>query len=308
MGSYLDGRMSAREYVVPAVLRGAMFVPRQAPGRREPARVSPGAFTAAAVPVPTHPAQRNIYQLTERRGLAWTASLDAHIRRRGGELLGHEELILADIDTPAAVDGTPMIDALRWLSDQAVEAGGLLDLSATMSVRTPGHPSSGHLPGWHVWYRADPACPVRMGPLAGCRAVELRTRGTCPGSPGYAVWAEPDQLPVIPRWLAALAGPPPTPAGAAAGHGGAPAWARLHGIIGFLLTAQRGERNRLLFWASLRAGELVADGDLDPATAAVALTDAAAQIGLVRDDGQRAVAATIRSGFRRVGVISGSAR
>jgi hypothetical protein len=308
MGSQLDGRMSAREYVVPAVLRGAMFVPRQAPGRREPARVSPGAFTAADVPVPTHPAQRNIYQLTERRGLAWTPSLDAHIRRRGGELLGHEELILADVDTPAAVDGTPMIDALRWLSDQAVEAGGLLDLSATVSVRTPGHPSSGHLPGWHVWYRADPACPVRMGPLAGCRAVELRTRGTCPGSPGYAVWAEPDQLPVIPRWLAALAGPPPTPASAAAGHGGAPAWARLHGIMGFLLTAQRGERNRLLFWASLRAGELVADGDLDPATAAAALTDAAAKIGLVRDDGQRAVAATIRSGFRRVGVISGSAR
>src|SRR5207247_11335616 len=134
---------------------------------------------------------------------------------------------------------------------------------------------------WLVWYRADPVRPVRMGPLACCRAVELRTRGTCPGSPGYVVWAEPEQLPVIPRWLAGLAGPPPAPASTAAGHGGAPTWARLHGIIGFLLTAQRGERNRLLFWASLRAGELVADGDLDPATAATALTDAAAQIGLV---------------------------
>jgi hypothetical protein len=54
---------------------------------------------------------------------------------------------LADVDTPAAVDGTPMIDALRWLSDRAVGAGGLLDLSANVSVRTPGHPGSGHLPG-----------------------------------------------------------------------------------------------------------------------------------------------------------------
>jgi hypothetical protein len=36
------------------------------------------------------------------------------------------------------VDGTPMIDALRWLSDRAVEAGELLDLSATVSVRIPG--------------------------------------------------------------------------------------------------------------------------------------------------------------------------
>ena len=33
-----------------------------------------------------------------------------------------------------------------------------------------------------------------------------------------------------------------------------------------------------------------------------ALTDAAAQVGLVREDGQRAVAATIRSGFERMGV------
>jgi hypothetical protein len=294
--------MNAREYVVPAVLRGAMFVPRQAPGRREPARVGPGAFTAAGVPVPAHPAQRNIYQLTGRRGLAWTPGLDGHIRRRGGELLGHGELVVADIDTPAAVDGTPVIDAVRWLSDRAVQAGALLDLSATVSVRTPGHPGSGHLPGWHLWYRADPARPVHVGPLARCHAVELRTRGTCPGSPGYVVWAAPGELPVIPRWLTELAGPPLAPAATAAGHGGAPSWARLHGIISFLLTAQRGERNRLLFWASLRAGELVADGDLDPAMAAAALMDAAAQIGLVAEDGQRAVTATIRSGFRRVGV------
>ena len=174
--------MNAAEYVVSAVLRGAMFVPRQAPGRREPARVTPGAFRAAGLPVPGHPAQRNVYQLTRRQGLPWTPGLDGRIRRRGGELLGHGKLILVDIDTPA-VDGTPMLDALRWLGDAAVEAG-LLDLSATVSVRTPGHPGRGHLPGWHLWYRADPGRPVRMGPLARCHAVELRARGTCPGSPG----------------------------------------------------------------------------------------------------------------------------
>ena len=214
--------MYAVEYVVPTVLRGAMFVPRQAAGRREPARVTPGAFRAAGLPVPEHPAQRNVYQLTRRQGLPWTPGLDGHIRRRGGELLGHGELILVDIDTPAAADGTPMINALRWLSDRAVEAGGLLDLSASVSVRTPGHPDSGHLPGWHLWYRADPACPVHMGPLARCHAVELRTRGTCPGSPGYVVWSEPDHLPVLPRWIADLAGPPSGPVtSTGTGHGGA---------------------------------------------------------------------------------------
>jgi hypothetical protein len=295
--------MNAAEYVVPAVLRGAMFVPGQAPGRREPARVTPAAFRAAGVPVPGHLAQRNVYQLTRRQGLPWTPRLDARIRRRGGELLGHGKLIVVDIDTTAAADGTPVVNAVRWLADRAVEAGELLDLSATVSVRTPGHPDRGHLPGWHLWYRADPACPVRMGPLARCRAVELRARGTCPGSPGYAVWAEPGQLPVLPQWIAALAGPPPEPVTSTrSGYGGWGAQARLHGIIGRLLAARRGERNRLLFWASLRIGELVADGDLEPGAARRALTDAAARIGLVREDGQRAVAATIRSGFERVGV------
>jgi hypothetical protein len=294
--------MNARGYVVPAVLRSAMFVPGQAPGRREPARVTAGAFTAAGLPVPAHSAQRNIYQLTRRQGLVWSPGLDACIRRRGGELLGHGQLILADIDCPAAVDGRPLVNAVRWLADAAVVAGELLDLSATVSVRTPGHPASGHLPGWHLWYRADPAHPVHLGPLPRCPAVELRARGTCPGSPGYLVCSHPGVLPVLPRWLAALAGPPPAPAtGVSSGCGGGHAQARLAGIIGRLLAARRGERNRLLYWASVRAGELVTDGDLDTRTAVWALTGAAGQIGLADEDGQSAVAATIRSGFHRAG-------
>jgi hypothetical protein len=55
-------------------------------------------------------------------------------------------------------------------------------------------------------------------------------------------------------------------------------------------------------------GELVADGELDAGTAGQALTDAAAAIGLVREDGQRAVAATIRSGFQHVGLAYEPAR
>jgi len=293
----------AAGYVVPAVLREAMFVPWQAPGGRQPARVSAGAFTAAGLPVPERSGQRNIYQLTGRQGLAWTPGLDAQIRRRGGELLGRGHLILVDIDVPTAADGSPLVGAVRWLADRAVEAGALLDLSATVSVRTPGHPASGHLPGWHLWYRADPARPVHPGPLGRCHAIELRTRGTCPGSPGYPVRSQPDELPALPSWLADLAGrPPATATSTNASHGGgAHAQARLAGILGRLRAARRGERNRLLFWASLRTGELVADGDLDARTAIQALTGAATQIGLADEDGPRAVAATIRSGFHRSG-------
>jgi hypothetical protein len=75
------------------------------------------------------------------------------------------------------------------------------------------------------------------------------------------------------------------------------AQARLQGIIARLLTARRGERNRLLFWASLRAGELVADGDLDADAVTEALTGAATHIELTSEDGPQAVAATIQSGF-----------
>jgi len=53
---------------------------------------------------------------------------------------------------------------------------------------------------------------------------------------------------------------------------------------------------------------MVADGELDAGAAGRALTDAAAMIGLVREDGQRAVAATIRPGFQRVGVAYEPAR
>ena len=139
--------MNATQCVVPAVLRGAMFVPREAAGRREPARVTPGAFKAAGLPVPEHWAQRNVYQLTRRQGLPWTPGLDAHIRRRGGELLGHGQLILVDIDTPAAVDGAPMADALRWLSDRAVEAGGCLTCPPRWRCARRATRTAGTFPG-----------------------------------------------------------------------------------------------------------------------------------------------------------------
>ncbi len=57
-----------------------------------------------------------------------------------------------------------MVNALRWLSDRAVEAGGLLDLSATVPVHTPGHPDSRHLPGWDPVVPGRSRLPVHMGP------------------------------------------------------------------------------------------------------------------------------------------------
>jgi hypothetical protein len=51
-----DARVRFKDhFVIPVVLRSARFVPRQGPGRREPARVTSGAFRAAGLPVPTTP-------------------------------------------------------------------------------------------------------------------------------------------------------------------------------------------------------------------------------------------------------------
>jgi hypothetical protein len=209
--------VSAPGYVVPPVLRTAMFVPRQAPGRREPARVTSGAFRARGLPIPDHPGRQNIYQLTERQGVAWSPSVDAHTARRGSELLGGSEFVGLDCDTTLAVDGTVWLDGFRWLADAGMAIGQILDITAFVAVGTPGNPGRGHGPGWHLWCRADPDYPVRFGPLKRCAAVEIKNRCTCPGSPGYVVWSAPAELPVLPRWIADLAGPPPVPIAPAAG-------------------------------------------------------------------------------------------
>jgi hypothetical protein len=79
-------------------------------------------------------------------------------------------------------------------------------------------------------------------------------------------------------------------------------WRRLHGLISRVLAERdQGERNKVLFWASARAGELVAAGGLDPGAAEMALLAAAAEIGLVREDGEPRVAGTIRSGLHTGG-------
>jgi hypothetical protein len=240
-----------------------------------------------------------VYRLSQGEGLAWTPAIDAHIGRRGGELLG---FVLVDIDTPMAVDGTPMFNAFRWLSDRAIEAGEILDPAATVAGRTPGHPDSGHLPGWHLWFRPDPERPVRMGALARCRAVELKSRGTCPGSPGYTVVHAPGELPVLPRWLASLAGPPRVPVPVTPGGSvpGACTWKRLHGLIQTVLDSEPGARNDPLFWAACRAGEMVAAGEVDRGAAERALLAAALEAGL--RGGEPEARSTIRSGLEQSGV------
>jgi hypothetical protein len=92
---------------------------------------------------------------------------------------------------------------------------------------------------------------------------------------------------MLPRWTAALAGPPrraePIPAGT---EGSARcAWYRLRWALRDLYEPG-ALRNNALFRAACRARELIDAGSLDQARAEALLLDAATQVGLVRDDSE----------------------
>ena len=265
-------------------------------------RVTAGAFAAKGLPVPDDPRRLNAYQLSERQGWPWTPWIDTHTGRRGAELLGGTDFLCIDADTQMAIDGSVWLDGLRWLTDHGALVGRLLDISEFVAVRTPGDPGRQHAAGWHLWCRADPDYPVRIGPLERCKAVEIKNRATSPGSPAYEVRYAPAELPVIPRWIAELAGPPRVPVAAERRNGGGvPAWRRLEGVIDRLLEAGPGDhRNDLLYWSACRAGEMIAAGDFDAATAERLLFSAAEQNGHVAKHGAAATLATIGSGLQAV--------
>jgi hypothetical protein len=124
-------------------------------------------------------------------------------------------------------------------------------------------------------------------------------------------WASPPRrgaLPEAPQWLLDLAAPPPSP------KPQRPPMALFRASTGrrvryvasaverealAVAAAPRGQRNPRLFLAAARLGELVRADLLPRAVVEAALEAAAADCGLIHDDGVRAVAATIRSGLTR---------
>ena len=288
-------RITDGDGIVPWQLRGARFVPREEAGRRGPMRVTPGAFTAAGLPVPPDPRQWNAYQLSGRRGFAWSASIDRHTACRGSEIQPGG-LVCVDADTALAIDGHVWRDGFRRLADLGAESGEVLDLSGCVAVRTPGNGSHGQ--GWHLWFRRGDS-PVQPGPLPREPLVEIKFRCTAPGSPGYRVRAAADgDRDVLPGWLAALAAVPrPVPAGGGQRGKGNPR-ARLEGVLDHLLSLRAGDhRNSGLYWCSCRCGEMIAAGELESAAAEAALFRAAEENGHAGKHGAAATLGTIRSGI-----------
>lgn len=222
--------------------------------------------------------------------------------------------------------------ARRWPSaNVAVALGGGLfvldvddhgpaDGNATLAVLEAEH---GPLPytvvsltprsGRHVWLTTDRPLRNRVG---FCPGLDCRTDGGSAAVPpsrradgAYRWLAAPGEAPFAPapRWLLELIAPPeperrPAPPIRAAG---------MDKLARYVCAAVNGEaravastppntgRNARLFQAACRLGELIGAGVLAEAVAENALEAAAHDCGLVKDDGLRAIRATIKSGLAR---------
>jgi hypothetical protein len=157
--------------------------------------------------------------------------------------------------------------------------------------------------GVHLLFRHDPAHPLR------CSQGKLAPRVDVRGDGGYIVWwpgsggavlAEVPlcDLPELPDWLPAALTPAPETAAPAAPPRACRAIPdatarRLEAVIRAAALAPEGSRNGLLYWASRRCAEMVAEGRLVAASARAALVAAGTHAGL----SEREATATVASGL-----------
>ncbi len=173
-----------------------------------------------------------------------------------------------------------------------VERG--LTLPETLTARTPG--------GYHLWFTIPADLPLR-GRLSGIDGADVKGPGgylLAPPSPHpsgsrYA-WHLFAPIAAAPPWLVNLLRqpePPPPPTGCL------PTGLQcIAGPVRAVAEAAKGERNRVLFWASCVLGEHVAAGRVALDEGRAALLTAAAQAALPPVEAAR----TLRSGLRRTGV------
>jgi hypothetical protein len=156
--------------------------------------------------------------------------------------------------------------------------------------------------GLHLIYRHRPGLRCSAGLIN--RGVDVRADG------GYVIWWPAAGLEVIadpgikpwPEWLPTEPPPPPAPSishRALAARPGdlRPLLNRTLAIIGKVLDAREGERNRILYWATCPARDMIADDELDRAAALKmleALRDAAAEVGLSPPEINRTITSAMR--------------
>jgi hypothetical protein len=213
----------------------------------------------------------------------------------------------------------------RWWGAQPYNIGilcGLLSGLWVLDIDGPGIELGGELPatleastgrGRHLYFADRNGLPSSAGRIA--PGVDARGVGgyvVAPPSlhPSGARYAWRNDLPPasVPDWLVQLAhrrpstserasaGIRPPTASPAPAESGAYAKAALANEVGELARAPKGQRNARLNRAAFVLHQLVAADQLAPHEVLTGLWWAADVCGLVRDDGKKAVHATIQSG------------
>jgi hypothetical protein len=196
---------------------------------------------------------------------------------------GKSGLLVIDEDTPGAFD------------QYARSIGQVIPVTFTVTTAK----------GRHIYFRQPPGAPLGngTGALSG-RGIDVRGRGGYVVGPGSVHQTGVLYTPVeviaamapAPGWLVYALGAAPagrSRPGSGTRHGSAQG--RLRGAVAAVLDAQPGERNNLLHWASCRAAEMIAAGELDRATAVGALTEAGEAVGLGPGEVQATIASALRA-------------
>lgn len=211
-----------------------------------------------------------------------------------GIACGPSGLLVVDMDVKHNIDGVTAFE--EW-------AGGWPD---TYEVETPSS-------GVHLYF-TDPAGHFGngLGSLPKQAGIDIRGRGgyvlgagSIIDSKRYSVVNDTDPLP-LPDYLVkglSARSQRKRPAGKRGNQ-----WEKmlsfqvvdaLNRILNCVAEAPEGERNNILYWAACRFDEAVAAGRITEELAEDELLDAAHQCGLVDDDGEYTVLATIESGLYR---------
>jgi hypothetical protein len=140
--------------------------------------------------------------------------------------------------------------------------------------------------GLHFLFKHNDAVRCSQGKIA--RGIDTRGNG------GYVIWWPAAGYPVLsdvplapwPDWLLAELKPKPRPQ---SDHPviRAPDHLLLAALVRLAAGAAEGNRHALTYWCACRAGELVASGLLDTATAIAVITEAASRSGLPRKEAER---------------------
>jgi len=249
----------------------------------------------------------------ERVGRYWPSA-----QHNIGVACGPSRLVVVDLDThspppddwrlPGVHDGR---DVLALVAEWAGQPWPV-----TYTVKTPTG-------GLHLYYSAPDGPGIRnsagkIGPLIDVRggggyvlaAGSVLDERAYPGNPegrelvkggrGYEL-ADDNGPEPLPAWLAAFAAdtePAAPPRGP--GRVRAVSGARFRGLITTVRAGKAGDRNGPLYWASRRAAEMIAAGEVDRDTAEELLVAAALEAGL--RGGEREARRTFGSAMRGGGL------